>query len=224
MNARQFFTSIITKIAPASKASKFQISSLFYAPDLAHPYIYIIPMSRLSPDTHYKYNSKVQLIDDACLPNCSGAPFSKLQVQVHDGELSPGHQQGCCTGCPGQAGTQIVSIMFHVRLRFGGKTYNRQHAAASALANGRAGGAEAVGAGGDGGGKTAVEVSDAEDVGGTALGGAVEAGAGHVGHLALLHLRGEGSDEGGAQGGEGDGELHVEGGLVVGWLVGGCSS
>lgn len=54
-----------------------------------------------------------------------------------------------------------------------------------------------------------VEVGNAEDIGGAALCGAVQSGAGRV-CLALLNLRGHGSDEAGADGENGSGELHCE--------------
>lgn len=54
----------------------------------------------------------------------------------------------------------------------------------------------------------AVEVSNAEDVGGAALGRAVEAAAGDV-DLALLDLRGQGRDEADAHGEDGSSEPHV---------------
>jgi len=67
---------------------------------------------------------------------------------------------------------------------------------------------------------SAVEVSDAEDVGRAALGGAVEAGAGHEGDLSLGHFDldvggGEGRSEGGEGGDDcGEGGLHFDGLLV----------
>jgi len=62
----------------------------------------------------------------------------------------------------------------------------------------------------------AVKVDKTENVGGTALSAAVETAAGDVGDLALLDIgRGEGSDEAGAQGDDGGGELHVDGCLLV---------
>lgn len=59
---------------------------------------------------------------------------------------------------------------------------------------------------------SAVEVGDTEDISGTALRGAIEAGARDIGHLALRHLGRESHGEGGAEGGNGsDGELHFGG-------------
>jgi hypothetical protein len=63
---------------------------------------------------------------------------------------------------------------------------------------------------------SAVEVGDAEDISGTALRSAVEAGAGDIGHLALHHLGRKSDGEGGTEGGNGgDGELHFGGCLLA---------
>ena len=84
-------------------------------------------------------------------------------------------------------------------------THNWQDAAASALANSGADGAEVGSVGGSGWRKTAVKVGKTEDIGSTALRGGVEAGARSVRHLALLN--GDGHD-GGSEGENGNGELH----------------
>ena len=101
---------------------------------------------------------------------------------------------------------------------------NREHAASSALADGRADPAEVVGAGHRSGRVAAVQVSNTEDIGSAALGGAIETAAGNVGDLTLLDRGGEGSNEAGAEGNDGSGELHVGEwchGVAVGliWVV-----
>jgi len=89
---------------------------------------------------------------------------------------------------------------------------NGQHAAASTLADGGASCAEVVGAGDNGSGVSAVQVGDSKDIGGTALSGAIEAGAGNIWRLALSHLGRKSYSEAGAEGGDGcDGELHCGG-------------
>lgn len=55
----------------------------------------------------------------------------------------------------------------------------------------------------------AVEVRYSENVGSTALGSAVQAGARNVG-LAILELGGNSGDEAGEEGSDGSGALHVE--------------
>lgn len=115
-------------------------------------------------------------------------------------------------------------------------TYDRESAAAGTLADGRANSAEGIGVGGSLGGcqvqkmlaqgresrdkcgertLAAVEVHKTENVGSTALGRAVDAAAGDVGHLARLDLLGrEGRDEASEDGsGDGESELHF-GGLI----------
>ena len=81
-------------------------------------------------------------------------------------------------------------------------------AAASALANLGADGAEVVGAGRHGVGDAAVEVREAEDVGRAALGVGVEAAARRVRDLALNH-GGGGEGDAGEEGN--GGELHFDG-------------
>lgn len=62
----------------------------------------------------------------------------------------------------------------------------------------------------------AVKVSDAEDIGSAALGGAVEAGAGSVRDLTLAICgSGDGDGEEGEDGG--DGELHFDGWVGLGF-------
>ena len=84
-----------------------------------------------------------------------------------------------------------------------------QDAAAGALSNAGAGGLEGGSIRGNVNGVTAVEVGDAENIGGTALSGAVEAGAGDV-DLAVLHS-GSGGGHGGHEGGDNSEELHFDG-------------
>jgi hypothetical protein len=88
-------------------------------------------------------------------------------------------------------------------------TYDGQDAAAGALSNAGAGGLEGSGIRGNVNGVAAVEVRDAENIGGTALSGAVEAGAGDV-DLTVLHGGGS-SDHGGHEGSGNGEELHFDG-------------
>jgi hypothetical protein len=96
-----------------------------------------------------------------------------------------------------------------------------QNAAASTLADGGADLGEVVSVNGDVGGLSAVEVGNAEDVGGAALGAAVEAGARDV-DLALVDLNGGGGSHGeaGKGGDESDSgeDLHVCGGGLRCWF------
>jgi hypothetical protein len=84
-----------------------------------------------------------------------------------------------------------------------------QDTAASTLANGRAGRGELVGGCENLGGLAAVEVGKSENIGSTALGGAVEARAGSVDLALVNHAGGSGSEAG--DGSENNGEgLHFE--------------
>lgn len=133
------------------------------------------------------------------------------------------HRRGCCRECLDPAGKRQSA---RIRVRKGACTYDREHAAASTLADGRADSAEVGRVGRDIGSwngqqgdsqgsrsllsltSATVEVSNTEDVGGAALGRAVEAAAGDV-ELALLDLRGQGRDEADAHSEDGSGELHL---------------
>jgi len=87
-----------------------------------------------------------------------------------------------------------------------------QETAAGTLSDFGADGAEVVARGGHLGRVGAVEVREAEDVSRAALRSPVEAGAGDVDGLALLDNRGREGDAG-EEGGDGDGELHLDGRL-----------
>lgn len=98
-------------------------------------------------------------------------------------------------------------------VRSGEGAYDGQDTAASLLADGRALCLEIGGVGGNRGRVRAVQVGDAEDIGSTALGRAIEAGARDV-DLAFLNLNGGGQGDAGEEGGD-DGEvLHVEDGWI----------
>ena len=121
---------------------------------------------------------------------------------------------------------QVVAIN-HLVINAGGSVAedalvkNGKDAATGTLADSSTGGAKVVGVGNGSRGVSAVEIGNTENIGGTALSGSVETGAGNIGHLAFRHLRRESHGDAGEGGEGGNGELHFEGVEMI-WASRSC--